>query len=65
MLTPLNVIHYTILTLDPEEPIVNDSESDFSVTFNDFFDDVYGWDYLEKMFTNLDIEPIPAPNSES
>jgi hypothetical protein len=21
MLTPLNVIHYTILTLDPEEPI--------------------------------------------
>jgi hypothetical protein len=21
MLTPLNVIHYTILTLDPEEPL--------------------------------------------
>jgi len=54
----------TRLKLFPRK-IVDDSESDFSVTFNDFFDDIHGWDYLEKMFANLGIEPISSSNSES
>jgi fructose-1,6-bisphosphatase len=38
--------------------MLDDTETDFPVNFNDFFHTKYGWAYIEKMLTNLGLQPI-------
>jgi len=38
--------------------MLDDTETDFPVNFNDFFHSKYGWIYIEKMLANLGLQPI-------
>lgn len=48
----------TKLRIFPRKKTVDGKESDFPINFNDFFEEVYGWEYVESMLINLGLKPV-------